>query len=64
MADPKVPSEPKIEELTANELDAVTGGAVDAFIYFDESKSTLGKAINGIGAAVAVVASTVGKVLK
>ena len=61
MADPKVPSEPKIEELTANELDAVTGGAVDAFIYFDESKSTLGKDINGRGA---VVASTVGKVLK
>ena len=40
MADPtKEPIEPKKDELSADELDTVTGGAIDAFLDFTRSGS-------------------------
>jgi hypothetical protein len=41
MSDPKKPAdEPKAAELSSDELDAATGGAVDSFIYFQNYDST------------------------
>jgi hypothetical protein len=41
MSDPnKAPGEPKKDELNAEELDGVSGGAIDAFLDFTTSRDT------------------------
>jgi hypothetical protein len=42
MSDPKkVPSEPKKDELNDEELDGVSGGAIDAFLDFTRAGPTV-----------------------
>jgi hypothetical protein len=45
MSDPKkAADEPKTTELSSDELDAVTGGAIDSYMYFQNSDGTFIKA--------------------
>jgi hypothetical protein len=44
MSDPKkAADEPKTTELSGDELDAVTGGAIDSYVYFQNFDGTLAK---------------------